>query len=359
MGIRGLYQYLNKRAPRRDTADTATLSNFDLHIDLLGSHYALIVRLMTKDYKRTTSAARAGRAIAAMLRETFNLENQIHLIHIDGVPNQEKAIEHAERNAAYSKQHGQLQAALNKMATKSSQGRWTSGTVIKLIHKKLGAVFKLSDADKRTLIKTLKDLGLPICQCYTEADICIADACEDGSSQHLVVSGDSDLLVYESIDSVLRPIPRSSFYAIYDKDDVLDILQFVDPMQLVVLGIVSHSDYAKNIYGFGIARNAALIRSIPVSDVKTMLATYLLTVAPKVKGTLNLTMFSTALAVFYNRQQTPVSPIPVERNKDFRDCLGEFETQKALRVTNAAVLNANRKGNLPFYKAKKSKRNQF
>ncbi|KAG0303087.1 hypothetical protein BGZ99_002777, partial [Dissophora globulifera] len=177
--------------------------------------------------------------------------------------------------------------------------------------------------------------------------------------QHLVVSGDSDLLVYESIDSVLRPIPRSNFYAIYDKDDVLDILKFVDPMQLVLLGIVSHSDYAKNIYGFGIARNAALIRSIPVSDVNTMLAAYLAAVKPKVKGTLNPTMFDTALAVFNNHQETPVSPIPIELNNVFMNCLGQFQTQKALRVTNAAALNAKRHGYLPFYKAKKSKRNQF
>ncbi|KAG0286818.1 hypothetical protein BGZ98_004952, partial [Dissophora globulifera] len=294
-----------------------------------------------------------------MLSDTFDLVNQNHVIHIDGVPNQEKAIEHAERNAAYSKQHGQLQAALNKMATKSSQGRWTSNTVIKLIHKKLSAVFKMSDTDMATFIQTLKVNGLQICECDTEADICIASACAASSSQHLVVSGDSDLLVYESIDSVLRPIPRSNFYAIYDKADVLDILKFLDPMQLVLLGIVSHSDYAKNIYGFGIARNAALIRSIPVSDVNTMLAAYLAAVKPKVKGTLNPTMFDTALAVFNNHQETPVSPIPIELNNVFMNCLGQFQTQKALRVTNAAALHAKRHGILPFYKAKKSKRNQF
>ncbi|KAG0286486.1 hypothetical protein BGZ98_005057, partial [Dissophora globulifera] len=132
-----------------------------------------------------------------------------------------------------------------------------------------------------------------------QADICIADYCEDGSRQHLVVSGDSDLLVYQAIDSVLRPIPRSRLYAIYDNADVLDILKFDDPIQLVLLGIVSYLDYAKNIYGS-------------------------------------------------QRRFDPIHPR-----------LKEFETQKALRVTNAAVLHAHRRSNLPFYMAKQSKRNQL
>ncbi|KAG0329478.1 hypothetical protein BGZ99_001864 [Dissophora globulifera] len=138
---------------------------------------------------------------------------------------------------------------------------------------------------------------------------------------------------------VLRPIPRSSFYAIYLKTDVLDILKFDDPTLL---------HYVKNIYDFGIARNAALIRSILMSDGNTMLAAYLTAVTTKIKGTLNPIMSNTALA-----------PDLLKQNTVFKNCLKEFETQKALRVTNAAVLHANHRDNLSFYKARKFKRNQF
>ncbi|KAG0282321.1 hypothetical protein BGZ98_006808, partial [Dissophora globulifera] len=106
-----------------------------------------------------------------------------------------------------------------------------------------------------------------------------------GVASRIAVSGDSDLLVYSTIPSVLRPMPGGKGYAMYHKRHVLNAVEFTNSMQLELLGVVSHSDYAKNVRGFGVARNAKIIRNLiwlPASTVPNMLRQYVLAVLGKV-----------------------------------------------------------------------------
>ncbi|KAG0282628.1 hypothetical protein BGZ98_006684, partial [Dissophora globulifera] len=137
------------------------------------------------------------------------------------------------------------------MGARCGIGKGPSATLRQEIHKKLRAIFVLTDADKAALVLALTSAGLSVCNCPTEADLHIAQIMATtplpaGIASRIAVSGDSDLLVYSTIPSVLRPMPGGKGYAMYHKQHVLDALEFTNAVQLELLGVVCHSDYAEN-----------------------------------------------------------------------------------------------------------------
>ncbi|KAG0222401.1 hypothetical protein BGW42_006658, partial [Actinomortierella wolfii] len=94
-----------------------------------------------------------------------------------------------------------------------------------------------------------------------EADVAIARDC---TPCDLVVTIDSDFLVYSNVYTVYRSFSRGGRrrYLIYTKSSVLNALD-LSANQLLVLGIVSRNDYGKNIPRLGITTNRKLIKSIP------------------------------------------------------------------------------------------------
>ncbi|KAI1287928.1 hypothetical protein EDD11_010121, partial [Mortierella claussenii] len=73
--------------------------------------------------------------------------------------------------------------------------------------------------------------------CPSEADIAIADAC---TSNDVVISTDSDMLAYDSVRTIWRPISRGRFLK-YD---------------------VAHNDYACSLARMGVITNFKIVKSL-------------------------------------------------------------------------------------------------
>jgi hypothetical protein len=100
--------------------------------------------------------------------------------------------------------------------------------------------------------------GYAIILCSTEADVAIASDCHPSD---LVMSSDSDLLIYPTIRTLWRPIARQSKFLVYEKNDLLSTLDLSQP-QLTVFGIVSNNDYDQNIHNIGVKTNYSLVKSL-------------------------------------------------------------------------------------------------
>jgi hypothetical protein len=100
--------------------------------------------------------------------------------------------------------------------------------------------------------------GWNITLCPTEADVSIAADC---LPHDIVISKDSDLLVFGRVQKLWRPVGswRHTTFLIYDKGDMLAALNLMDE-QLTALAIVSKNDYNKNIPSLGINTNHKIVK---------------------------------------------------------------------------------------------------
>ncbi|KAG0073939.1 hypothetical protein BGZ93_004656, partial [Podila epicladia] len=114
--------------------------------------------------------------------------------------------------------------------------------------------------DRQAFVDYMAKKGYDIILCDTEADIKIAADCEE---EDVVVTGDSDLLIYKSVPAVWRPMGggKSRRYWLYNKAAVLDALD-VTSTQLVALAVISGNDYTRNIPTLGIETNRKLIKKL-------------------------------------------------------------------------------------------------
>ncbi|KAI8363378.1 hypothetical protein B0O80DRAFT_421119 [Mortierella sp. GBAus27b] len=134
-------------------------------------------------------------------------------IHLDGKQAAEKQKARSEREAVRAKKLVSLNEALTTMERNSDKGVWTSRNVMRRIDNGLRGIFQLTAQEKEDLVGGLT-LGFDVCQCTTEADVCIGFSAP-GS---ITISGDSDLLAYKNITTVIRPIPKQRRkFAVYEK----------------------------------------------------------------------------------------------------------------------------------------------
>ncbi|CAO3565677.1 unnamed protein product [Mortierella alpina] len=172
-----------------------------------------------------------------------------------------------------------LDKELDKLQAKSEMGKWTSTTAMNFINRHINKLFVLTPADKEAMRDGLETSGVPVCLCQTEADVCIArgpdkDVENGPCRKRIAVSIDSDLLVYESISAVLRPMPKHNGYGLYVKSDVLRALDLPCAGHMAVYGIVNENDYGRNVEHLGLARNLDIVRTLPSEGLSEMLEAY-------------------------------------------------------------------------------------
>ncbi|KAF9943497.1 hypothetical protein BGZ70_005878, partial [Mortierella alpina] len=245
------------------------------------------------------------------------------------------------------------------MGERSRQGKWTCQTTLNKIAKLLHQVFVLETTDKAELVHGLAQAGVVVCQCRSESDTCIARLSTAGP--RVVVTGDSDLLAYRTIDRVLRSIPKTTDFGWYTKDDVLGALELPTALHLVLLAIVAKNDYGDNVKGLGIVTNCKIIRRIPPAtdgDIGPMLKAYVAAAQARVKKPVSISRFENATRVFFDQTET-LRELSITSNEPFVRHSQEFQRLKDLRFRLAMETRAARPGPVPFYVAKRSKRNQF
>ncbi|KAF9944093.1 hypothetical protein BGZ70_005051, partial [Mortierella alpina] len=366
MGIRDMYKVLAQKDLKPPIADLAQLpSNCMLEIDLMGTSmlWARMRRLLTEDYNET-AARSAGMQLASYMRSLFVGDGRTVTVHVDGGYNAEKQQEHEKRAGDAVKTLEKLDTVLQHMKSRSNHGKHTCKTVRDKIKKTLSALFVLTQADKDSLCEAMSSFdpnNITVCRCATEADLCIARSLDRElvPGHKLVVSSDSDLLVYLPVDRVLRSIPKTTSFAWYTKADVRQALQLPSDQHLLLLGIVAANDYGRNVRSLGIVSNCDIIRDIPLGSIEDMLESYVAAASAQVDWQVDRVLFDASKRVMHDLVDTPL-PLVDRSNQLFLDRLHEFRGLISQRHENARQARAlKQQDDLPFYVAPHSHQNQF
>lgn len=128
------------------------------------------------------------------------------------------------------------------------------------LSKCISAAFYWSLDSRRAFAQHMRHMGWNVVECPAEADTTIALDCQPND---VVVSADSDMLAYDSVCTIWRPLSRGKFL-IYDVADVLQHLE-LSRVQLTVLCVVSKNDYVCNLELLGIVTNYRIVKSLEVT----------------------------------------------------------------------------------------------
>ena len=207
------------------------------------------------------------------------------LLHIDGGPSLAKGIEHQKRLKKREEAASKLDSCIRAFNIKRGRSRRVPKKLLDRMQKEMSKAFQLTIHHKEALHRAFKVVGLRSHICHGEADPCLAKTCLEhasnaqgfsrpsGSSdlsmfsapsqgKMAVITKDSDLLVYESIDGVLRPNPKGPGYILYDKTEVLNVLKLRHPMFLVLYGISLRNDYSYNVRSIGPVGSLELVHQV-------------------------------------------------------------------------------------------------
>ncbi|KAF9971008.1 hypothetical protein BGZ75_002042, partial [Mortierella antarctica] len=166
-----------------------------------------------------------------------------------------------------------------------------------------------------------------VVECETEADLRIGNDCQPGD---VVVTRDSDLLIYPKVACIWRPISKERVL-VYRVNDIL--------ASLTVLGVVSRNDYTKNVEGLGLATNFSIVKRLTSTDPIVMVNAYLADKRVVHKNTEQQT-FEKSIRVFLKGEQTLVpSAITIpEQGQTYITIKAKFkelcETRVKRRLTN-------------------------
>ncbi|KAF9943974.1 hypothetical protein BGZ70_005195, partial [Mortierella alpina] len=206
MGVIGLYQRLKTKGLSPPPVHPSSLPGKMFHIDFLGCYFAPLLHQLQTD-SSIENGHRIGVRLGDTIVETFG---QHCLVHCDGAATKEKEKAHLERQEKRNKAKEKMKKALSSMEVRSLAGKWTSKTVIDTIQKCLKRMFVISGVTMAAVLDGLAS-RTTLCRCLFEADLCIAGLASYRIDA-VVVSGDSDLLCFEGITTVLRPLPNHQGY---------------------------------------------------------------------------------------------------------------------------------------------------
>ncbi|KAI7826597.1 hypothetical protein BC939DRAFT_114082 [Gamsiella multidivaricata] len=177
------------------------------------------------------------------------------------------------------------------------------------VDKQLTNAFRWDVEARNGLVRFLENHGWRVVQCDTEVDVKIATDTMEGD---IVISGDSDFLIYHSIPVVWRPVCGGGFLE-YRKNDMLSALGLETAEQLTVLGVVSTNDYNRSLYGLGCEINYKIVKDMKakgsddqVKDVPALVKEYLADERVVIKNKRGIT-FDTSINVFVHLHQTPIA----------------------------------------------------
>ncbi|KAF9079720.1 hypothetical protein BGX27_006051, partial [Mortierella sp. AM989] len=125
------------------------------------------------------------------------------ILYFDGAQCEEKRVTHEQRQNARAKA---IDAADNHVTTfedRVSQGAHIRKRHFANVNKQLTNAFRWDPDARNGLVLFLRNRGWTVVQCEMEADIRIATDDVEGD---IIISGDSDLFIYQRITVVWRPL---------------------------------------------------------------------------------------------------------------------------------------------------------
>ncbi|KAK3813748.1 MAG: hypothetical protein J3R72DRAFT_462078 [Linnemannia gamsii] len=176
--------------------------------------------------------------------------------------------------------------------------------------KDLASAFYWSLSSRQHFAEYMRDLGWT-----TEADVAIAQDAQPGD---VVISSDSDMMAYASVETLWRPVSQNLVLA-YHIPDILKSIKF-SRNQLTALAI-------RNVYSLGPATNYSIIKAIGHKpDVQDIVSAYLRDGKVVTRNTEQET-FETSMRLFIDELQTRIELVVVQMPSQvaFDACQQHFE----------------------------------
>ncbi|KAF9915037.1 hypothetical protein FBU30_002207, partial [Linnemannia zychae] len=211
----------------------------------------------------------------------------------------------------------------------------------KTLNKAITNSFYFTRNLRQALAKHLRANGWNVCCCSFEADTCIGEKCRQDD---VVVTRDSDSLIYNSINTIWRP--SKGGYLVYSVPQVLLKIQ-LSRSGLTALGIVSQNDYGKGIHNLGLKTNIKIMRQIDdKGKVKELICAYLKHTTVSTKQMVgevewSIDSYADAYEVFVNMHQQVANHQSLATETIDSATLSFSNLQ--LRKRQVLVLNAKRK----------------
>ncbi|KAF8923554.1 hypothetical protein BGZ58_002807, partial [Dissophora ornata] len=202
------------------------------------------------------------RAIAYVLDSVLSkiLVKAQTIIHIDGLPSEEKREEHRRRNAALERTLTKLEQDTNKPNRKPSRS----------LLKRCKNAYRTPRLIMETeIFPGLTRLGWNLHRCLHQADTCLALVCQVSPDPSLLIfiTRDSDIIVYEGVQSITFPVGKSHELITVTKDSILRCLDLPSERHLLLACMVTSNDYVRNIPYFGLMSNCEIVRSMDLSGL--------------------------------------------------------------------------------------------
>ena len=222
-------------------------------VDMQGSFYSAI----RYAYSNFGNIDHAHAALLKNLEKRFK-DNTTAVLYFDGGPCEEKLETQKRRQEARVKTVEAADHHVNTFHQLVTSGKRIRKRHFANIHKHLSNAYRWNSTARDGLVLVLRSKGWSVVQCDTEADVGIARDTVEGD---IVISGDSDLFVYESVSVLWRPQSKAG-YLEYQKTGVLSALGLEFAGQLTALGVVSTNDYNHSVHGLGCETNYEIIKTI-------------------------------------------------------------------------------------------------
>ncbi|KAF9159008.1 hypothetical protein BGX21_003433, partial [Mortierella sp. AD011] len=221
------------------------------------------------------------------------------ILYLDGYPSDEKRAVQLRREEVRKKALVLAQNGIKDPSDRIEKNQRIRKQWFITIDKNLKKSFYWSLDSRRSFAAYMLQKEWNVIVSQTEADLKIASDCNPGD---VVMSRDSDFLIYDKVKTIWRPISGRRFL-VYDLQDVLTTLG-LSSVQLTVLGVVSKNDYNSNIPSLGSSTNFGIIKGLDkTKGAEAMVQEYLTRSQVVSKNVANET-FATSLKVFVDREQT-------------------------------------------------------
>ncbi|KAK3821501.1 MAG: hypothetical protein J3Q66DRAFT_333459 [Benniella sp.] len=305
MSIKDLWQLLKKKGydpralflPQPQPQEAGTI-----RVDLQACFYNILMKAASLPEEVMFTK------LANALSDVLDKSNAV--LYIDGSDVAEKEETHKARQQARSDAATEAEAALDKLQAQLDEKKTPRKQQHIAARKGIQKSFRFSSAGREALEQFLKEQGWDARVSSVEADVEIAKDC---GPNDIVLTTDSDALVYGSINTVWRLMSRTKVL-VYKTGEVCSQLELPSKAHLTALGIVCHNDYHSNVPGFGTATNRKMIKGIDDQDVASIVASYRShpLVVAKLEETETETEteedfnFSVPVRVFVNMKETPL-----------------------------------------------------
>lgn len=205
------------------------------------------------------------RAVAYVLDAVLSkiLAKDQTVIHIDGLPSEQKRAEHQRRNSAVGRTLLKLQEDAKKPNAKPTRS---------LLRRCKNVYRTPRSVMESEIFPGLISLGWTLHRCQHQADTCLAQVSQQAADPSLLlfITRDSDIIVYEGIDTITMPVGKAHELITVSKESILSHLDLPSDKHFLLACLVTSNDYVRNIPYFGLLTNCEIIRSMDLSGLSPL-----------------------------------------------------------------------------------------